>query len=291
MSNDKKTTGKAPRPVVLPDGTVFTAYGVVTRASPPITPTSGRGTSPGERRKPATTPDWSEWRYIPKVEVWQACALSLNLDPHSLEKRRYERMSESSPVPYFEDSSFPSKTIRDEFNKRRRMLIANLPNNPAFSFRNILANGCSNVALAEFTTWALSIGWNIPPELAAMAQKPGAPSVAPIPQQSNGHEAVMQPVDSESTNPRTRESIGSEPLMKAGRNSADSVVKWVKYQARELVKENDRGKDLAERIRLLAEKNKYESERGKLSIHRIVKLLPAGITGGREKNTGRPKNN
>jgi hypothetical protein len=88
MSNDKKSTDKFPRKMVLPDGTVFTAYGV-SKASPPITPLSGRGISPAPRpapttHKPAVPVDWSFWPASRRVKRDEAIALSLGLDPHSL---------------------------------------------------------------------------------------------------------------------------------------------------------------------------------------------------------------
>ena len=119
----------------------------------------------------ANTPDWREWIITPKVEVWKACALSLNIDPHSL-KRRDEYVDESDGSPYFRDSSFPSKAIREECNLRRRVLIANLRDDPKkFSLRSSTASGYSEVRLSEFAAWALSIGWDMPAELVAIARK------------------------------------------------------------------------------------------------------------------------
>jgi hypothetical protein len=80
-----------------------------------------------------------------------------------------------------------------------------------------------------------------------------------------------------------------EPWLVKGKNRRKQVDAWVKWQAKEIVEPNDKGNDLAERIQLIADKWGYESEREKLTIASITKMLPAGITGGRAKARGRPK--
>ena len=34
------------------------------------------------------SPDRSEWKSIPLVTVWQACALSIDIEPHSMKPNR-----------------------------------------------------------------------------------------------------------------------------------------------------------------------------------------------------------
>ncbi len=29
-------------------------------------------------------PKWNEWKHTPSVTVWQACAVSMDIDPHSM---------------------------------------------------------------------------------------------------------------------------------------------------------------------------------------------------------------
>lgn len=214
MSNKEKTPNKFPRREVLPEGTVFTAYGVTTR--------------PVENAK---FPDWSEWRYTPKVEVWQACALSLNFDPHSL-KERDEYMSESGAAPYFEDRSFPSVAIREEFNKRRRMVLANLPSNPAFSFPSIVAYGFSKVVLAEFAAWARNIGWDIPPELVALAREPVEQAVAPQP--PKGAPVTPTKVGAGDTAAEGDTALGQQPHSKG--------AKWTDDELQNLLRDHNAGK-------------------------------------------------
>ena len=77
-----------------------------------------------------------------------------------------------------------------------------------------------------------------------------------------------------------------EPDLVKGKNGRKRVEAWVEWQAKESVKVGDTTDALAERIRLTADKWGYESERGTLTVASIIKMLPAGITGGRR---GRPK--
>jgi len=116
------------------------------------------------------TPNWREWNNTPRVKVWQACALSLNINPHLAKELDAFFGSDTA---HFDDHSLPNKDIRDEFDLRRRVLIANLPNNPkCFTFKGSFADGNSKVILSEFAARALSIGWDIPIELAELAPKP-----------------------------------------------------------------------------------------------------------------------
>jgi hypothetical protein len=168
MSNDKVRTTSAPPPIKPLGGNTFRQYGVTTRAA-----------------AIPKTPDWREWGHMPKVEVWQACALSLNIDPHSLTKCQDWESDTRDGYPYFRDASFPSKTISKEFYLRRRVLIANLPNNPEwFTYKSLSTAGSSPLSTSEFAAWAVSkMQWpDIPPELKAMARKPGEQAVAPAPQ-------------------------------------------------------------------------------------------------------------
>lgn len=78
--------------------------------------------------------------------------------------------------------------------------------------------------------------------------------------------------------------LDGAPSMKKGKNDRTKVEEWVKWQACELCKPDDNLDGLAERIRLKANQWGYESERGPLSKPRIIKIIPAGTTGGRKKN-------
>lgn len=115
------------------------------------------------------------------------------------------------------------------------------------------------------------------------AQKPDEPADAPAePSNAEGNDT-----STDAAGIQTR--IGGEPLLVKGKNSRKQVDAWVKFQAKaNVMKIGDTAAALAERIHLMADRWGYESERGKLTIASITKMLPAGITGGRAKARGRP---
>lgn len=87
--------------------------------------------------------------------------------------------------------------------------------------------------------------------------------------------------------------VNGEPYLKKGKNNRAAMAAWVQWQARDNVKDGDTVDSLGERIQLTSERYGYQSERQKdgelLSVQSIVRMLPAGITGGRAKSKSRPK--
>ncbi len=157
MSNNKENPDKFPRPVVLPDGTVFTAYGV-SKASPPITPLSGRGISPAPRpapttHKPAVPVDWAFWPASRRVKRDEAIALSLDLDPHSL----YSNID-----GHINPEFCPDNATAILYLKRLSLLAA--------------CDSRTNILLSDFAAWASINLTPIPQKLIALARKqPDAP--------------------------------------------------------------------------------------------------------------------
>lgn len=142
-----------------------------TNAPPPLKPMGTRATV---RMQPtvAVVPNWSEWSHMPKVEVWQACALSLNINPYWLIGRSSYQI-EPGRGPCFSERSFPSAIAHNEFRLRQRLLIANLPDNEEwFDFYYPSAINISEVRLSEFATWAVSrMKWpDLPRDLVALAR-------------------------------------------------------------------------------------------------------------------------
>lgn len=118
-------------------------------------------------------PDWSEWNFTPDVMVWQACALSLDLEPRKLLHSSTGWMSGDGSGPFFEPESFPTAADHEEFRKRMRILLKNLPEQQHFSPRtsSLVTPGNSEVCLGEFVAWGKSVvSWTIPAELAALAK-------------------------------------------------------------------------------------------------------------------------
>ena len=130
-------------------------------------------------------PNWKEWKFTPEVRVWEACALSLDIDPHSIVLSRHGWMAGPGYGPFFEDESFPDGATKDEFALRVRVLLANLRNRAYFSPRaqDAVTPGNSLVSLAEFSKWAVSVvQWGaLPHELVALVQRPDLPVDVPAP--------------------------------------------------------------------------------------------------------------
>ncbi|WP_426110414.1 hypothetical protein [Massilia sp. PWRC2] len=122
--------------------------------------------------------DWEFWRAMPKVWHWQACALSLSIDPDSLKQSPHSWMAGPGRGPVFESSSFPDRASEDAFDKRLRLLEAhrydgNFFTLPMAKFSNL---GSGEVLLREFAAWAASVGWrDIPLELTSLVQDKRVP--------------------------------------------------------------------------------------------------------------------
>jgi hypothetical protein len=93
-------------------------------------------------------PDWSFWPYMSPVQLWQACALSLDIDPDKMkaEPNSWKAGPGSDHAPLFTLTSFPSNAVADGFNKRLRLAMANFG-----------GDGRQAISLSDFAEWALSI--------------------------------------------------------------------------------------------------------------------------------------
>lgn len=105
-------------------------------------------------------PDWDLWAFIPGVKLWQACALSMNIDPDS-----FDPDANVYPVE--------QREARQLFSKRLRIATAQMENKKfRFSRRSNDWDRKYEIYLANFAAWATNeIKWdNLPPEFVAMAQ-------------------------------------------------------------------------------------------------------------------------
>lgn len=141
----------------------------VSKAAPMPSHISGGGFLVHQRfTHEAKRPDWREWSHTPNVRGWQACALSLDIDPHSICVAGDDWMVSPGSGPIFERESFPDEETGAKFDLRMRVLVANLGSDRFSEHRtavDLRRPGNSFVGLDEFSSWARSIGWDIPPEL------------------------------------------------------------------------------------------------------------------------------
>ena len=110
--------------------------------------------------------NWNFWLNMPTVKIWQACALSLDIDP--------DKMTGSMECDgwQFYPSSFRTIKEKDDFDKRCRLLTKIAFNNENIrsteGIRVLSINHRdidSEIYLGGFPEWALSIKWDIPKEL------------------------------------------------------------------------------------------------------------------------------
>lgn len=243
-----------------------------TNAPPPIKP---MGQSNTGYKGPSKTPDWREWGHMPTVTAWQACALSLNINPHLLEK--HEAWGSSTSLSFT-----LRKEVSDEYNLRKRVLIANLPEPDDYPKD-------TPITPSYFVDRAKSFGWSMPSKLEEMARKPtDAPEQIDAPASAGNADAKKGGAGGTLTTKvaKPKQETGEPFLQVHSRNSRAEVEKWVAWQARTEVKDGDNTADLAGRILKIADNFGYESERGEMTLPSITKMLPAGLTGGRRKNKG-----
>lgn len=237
-----------------------------------ILPTQGSGSAHRDSPTPIVIkpPDWFVWRNIPRVEPWEACALALNYEPDSVEH------------------GFPSEEEADKHAMLVKMLNANHDQRQHFS-----QNFVMGVRLNEFAAWCIHIGFDIPPELAELAKAGSQATAKGEAAPAAKGEAVPVTTPAPDTNKEVHTGLDGVPYLQKGKNARDKVDAWVKFQAKKMLKADDKASDLVDRIYLEANKWGYQSDRTKegqtISEATITKMLPAKITGGRRKNGRKSK--
>ncbi len=185
-----------------------------------------------------TSPDWRYWRQIPHVELWKAVALSCNIEP------RRERLADSE---FWINCARWGRAEKDDryrgFHDRLEIATARIGELVVASVNPGEANA-AQIKLPEFAAWALSLQWEIPQELANIAEtgtkasKPVAKSetlgatergtvqkiIAGFLAQGYSHDKISKPY-----------AIAKEiqiALQSAGHDlSDDTIVNWIKDAA------------------------------------------------------------
>lgn len=104
------------------------------------------------------------------MKVWEACVLSLGLEPSSMKFERESWMYQQGTGPHIESESFPNPKVEKDYEDLVDALTANLFEREYFSPAAIttVGKGYCGVRLDEFVRWAtLNVEWlDLPPELA-----------------------------------------------------------------------------------------------------------------------------
>lgn len=121
-----------------------------------------------------TKPDWGRLTPTTYVKVWEACVLSVGLEPSSMkfEDDRWWKHKEETR-PYITSKSFPTSEVEKNYKALFRDLAANLFEGSHFDVKDInnrQGKGYFTVSLGEFVRWAtLNVKWlDLPPELAGL---------------------------------------------------------------------------------------------------------------------------
>ncbi len=132
------------------------------------------------------------WAAMPELKVWEACALSLGIDPGKMKHEPNAWMSGPGSGPFFLATSFPTKAVQDEFEGRMRLALAWYSKPPYFTAHplNERVPGNSQVSLIEFVRWGEAVGLTMPPDFLGAVFKT-ADSLGKL-SQSAGRDAPQQ---------------------------------------------------------------------------------------------------
>lgn len=209
----------------------------------------------------ATKPDWRFWPGSRPVSPEEAVHLSLDHSP-------------DVPLHFLWEKEF----------QQRLALVGAL-------------TGYAYVPLSQFA--AILGTLTIPPELATLITP--ATSISPPSIVTPVVTPVTTGTSKSADAPAERGTSGDTPdgvpptgnigelNLRQGKNSRELVKAWVDRQARDMRKDGEIVADLAERIKLKADKWGYESERKPPTVASITRMIPPGLTGGRGKSRTRPK--
>ncbi len=111
---------------------------------------------------------------MPEVKVWEACVLSIGLEPKTMEFERESWMYAEGTGPHITSESFPSRESEQKYKDLVDVLAANLLVREHFSpaAMTTRGKGYCGVRLDEFVRWAtLKVKWlDLPPELAGLVK-------------------------------------------------------------------------------------------------------------------------
>jgi hypothetical protein len=116
--------------------------------------------------------DWNYWGQLPTVELHEAVALSLGIDPHNPRPESDAEVVSSNDCPYpggitWVDRDYDERLglchpmESEDFRKRMGLAEAH---------GGTLQIDAGRVSLSMFAHWARSVGWTIPDELAKLAK-------------------------------------------------------------------------------------------------------------------------
>ena len=104
-------------------------------------------------------PNWSKWEFIPKVQLWMAVALSLDIDPDKIKRSKDAHLFMGTP-------SFDEGEI---FYDRLDVLNSQIGNHALLKRKE--DSSSHSIDLVIFAKLAPLLNWNIPPKLESIGHK------------------------------------------------------------------------------------------------------------------------
>jgi len=173
--------------------------------------------------------DWDFWLDMQIVKIWQAVALSMNIDP---DKFYEERTAEGY-------DGYRTKEEKDKFNKRCEILT-----NKVFTNENLRStkgvrpkginqrkNANSEIYLKSFPEWALRKNWDIPEELKSLVDPEDLPEETK--QEETKQEETKQEELCALFDPKKRKGI-TKLFPLSGFNGEGNKEKWNEEEWRKL---------------------------------------------------------
>lgn len=191
-----------------------------------------RGVMTHGQKSITPSPDWDFWQSMRTVEAWQACALSLGLDPDSMPLRPPELFTNPYEYLNFERGCFPSRPVEVQFEKRLRLLDTYVRDDRYFGPDSYPCLGGSSaydkISLKDFAKWAVSVmKWvDMPAQLVVIAQE-SAGEVRTPPEGVEG--AAVAPMESQ------------KPWLIPDPRDSEADCPWyipARYFARQLIRDN-----------------------------------------------------
>lgn len=120
-------------------------------------------------------PRWQKWLLMPEILIYEAIALSLNIEPTQIKRIQDSWMLGDVGYPYDEGQ---------EFRDRLDVLVANNFDTQYFPSQSKLSmkgRDLCGVKLRDFVNWATNYAnWDIPEELKTLHTKKGIEVVPPV---------------------------------------------------------------------------------------------------------------
>jgi hypothetical protein len=122
-------------------------------------------------RKADRVPHWGVWRHTPTCQLWEAVALSLNIEPRQV--RASDWFQQGQEFRYREGREFDDRLVIATRQAGEPGGLGGVAMS-ADAVATPYLRSESRVDLATFAQWAAGLGWEMPAELRAMAERTDA---------------------------------------------------------------------------------------------------------------------